>query len=100
MISAYLTDEIVIRYLSTLDQWNTGVFNDVTVMARVEWSNKLVRNTQGELVVASAKVYLSGDIDQAPTLADRILIDGVEHAIMRVDKKTAFSTSHYECWIQ
>lgn len=99
MISAYLVDDVVIRYLTALDQWNTATYTDVSVKARVAWSNKLIRNSQGEQVVAAALVYLAGDIT-APTNADRITIDGVEHAIMRVDKKAAFSTSHYECWIQ
>ena len=99
MITAYLVDDVVIRYLATLDPFNTATYTDVAVKARVEWSNKLIRNSQGEQVVAAALVYLSGDIT-APTNADRITIDGVEHAIMRVDKKTDFSTSHYEVWIQ
>lgn len=99
MITAYLVDDIVIRYLDTLDPFNTATYTDVAVKARVEWSNKLIRNAQGEQVVAAALVYLAGDIT-APTNADRITIDGVDHAIMRVDKKAAFSTSHFEVWIQ
>lgn len=99
MITAYLVDDIVIRYLDTLDPFNTATYTDVAVKARVEWSNKIIRNTQGEQVVAAALVYLAGDIT-APTNADRITIDGVDHAIMRVDKKAAFSTSHFEVWIQ
>lgn len=99
MIGAYLGDSIVIRYLIVLDQWNTGTYTDVSVKARVEWSNKLIRNTQGEQVVSAALVYLAGDI-VAPTNADKIIIDAVEHAIMRVDKKVDFSMSHWECYIQ
>jgi hypothetical protein len=99
MIQAYLVDDIVIRYLATLDPWNTATYTDVAVKARVVWSNKLIRNTQGEQVISAALVYLDGDIT-ALTNADRITIGGLEHAIMRVDKKTDFSTSHYEIWIQ
>jgi len=98
MISAYLVDSISIKYLTAFDQWNTPTYTTVAVMARVEWQNKLIRNAQGEQVVSGALVYLAGDI-VAPTNADRITIEGVEHAIMRVDKKTDFSTSHYEVWI-
>jgi hypothetical protein len=98
MISAYLTDSIVVRY-TVLDQWNTATYTDVVVKARVEWSNKIIRNAQGEQVVSAALVYLAGDITE-PTNTDRITIGGVEHAIMRVDKKAAFSVSHYEIWIQ
>jgi hypothetical protein len=65
----------------------------------VEYQNKLIRNAQGEQVVSAALVYLAGDITP-PTNADRIVIEGIEHAIMRVDKRTDFSTSHFEIWIQ
>ena len=99
MITAYLIDDVILRNLVSLDEWNTAVYSDVAVKARVDWSNKIIRNAQGEQVVAAARVYLAGDIT-APTNADRITIDGVEHAIMRVDKKTDFSVSHYEIWIQ
>jgi len=99
MIGAYLIDSISIKYLTVLDQWNTPTYSLVAVKARVEYQNKLIRNAQGELVVSGSLVYLAGDI-VAPTTADRIIIDGIEHAIMRVDKKTDFSTSHFEVYIQ
>ncbi len=99
MIGSYLIDDVTIRNLVSLDQWNTPTYTDVAVKARVDWQDRLIRNAQGEQVVAAARVYLAGDIT-APTNADRITIDGVEHAIMRVDKKTDFSVSHYEIWIQ
>jgi hypothetical protein len=100
MISAYLVDTVTIKYLVSLDPFQKPTWSSVVVKARVEWSNKLVRNTRGEQVVAAARIYLAGDIATPPTTADRIIFDGVEHVIMRVDKKAAFSTSHYEAWIQ
>jgi hypothetical protein len=99
MISAYLIDALMVRYLASLDQWNTPTYTNVSVMGRVEWQDKLIRNAKGEQVVSAALVYLAGDIT-APTNADKITIDGKDHSIMRVDKKTAFSTSHFEVWIQ
>ena len=99
MIKAYLIDSIQIKYLSALDQWQEPTWNTVAVKARVEYQNKLIRNAQGEQVVSAALVYLSGNII-VPTNADRVIIEGIEHAIMRVDKKTDFSTSHYEVFIQ
>ena len=99
MIGAYLIDDVTIRYLVSLDQWQTPTGSDVAVKARVEWTDRLIRNAQGEQVISAALVYLGGDI-VAPTNADRIIIGGVEHVIMRVDKKTDFSRSHYEIWIQ
>ena len=99
MIGTYLVDQISIKYLLSLDQWNVPTYSTVTVKARVEYQNKLIRNAQGEQVVSGALVYLAGDI-VAPTTADRIIIDSVEHTIMRVDKKTDFSVSHFEVFIQ
>jgi uncharacterized protein with ACT and thioredoxin-like domain len=99
MISAYLIDEIVIKNLVSLDQWNEPTWATVTVKGRIEWASKLIRNAQGEQVVSAALVYFGSDV-AGLTIDDRIVIDGVEHAIMRVDKKTDFSLSHWEVWIQ
>ena len=99
MLNAYLVDSIFIKYLTVLDQWQEPTWSLVAAKARVEWQDKLIRNAQGEQVISAALVYLAGDI-LAPTNADRIVIEGIEHAIMRVDKKTDFSMSHFEIWIQ
>ena len=105
MIRSYLIDSITIRYLTALDQWQEPTWNDVAVKARVEWGDKLIRNAQGEQVVSAALVYLAGDVTP-PTNADRIIlglivsgVESVEYAIIRVDKKTDFSISHFEVWI-
>jgi hypothetical protein len=99
MIGAYLVDSISIKYLTALDQWNKPTYSTVAVMARVEWQDKLIRNAQGEQVVSGALVYLAGDIT-VPTTMDKVVLDGKDHVIMRVDKKTDFSVSHWECYIQ
>ena len=99
MISAYLIDELTVRYLIGRDQWNTSAYEDVEVKGRIGSSNRLIRNATGEQVAAAGPVFLSGDI-KAPTTADKIVIAGVEHAIIRVDKKADFSMSHFEAWIQ
>ena len=105
MINAYLIDDVTIKYLTTIDQWQTPTWTTIAVKGRVEWNDKLIRNAQGEQVVSAALVYLAGDITP-PTNADRIIlgliisgIESIEHAIMRVDKKTDFSTSHFEIFI-
>jgi len=100
MLNAYLINGISIKYLASLDQWQTPTWTTVAVKARVEWNDKLIRNAQGEQVVSAALVYLGADLTTVPTTADRIVILGVEHAIMRVDKKEDFSACHYECYIQ
>jgi|GEM_PF-1079353 len=99
MIEAYLVDDITLRYLVSLDQWQEPTWSDVAVKARVEWSNKLIRNAQGEQVVSAALVYLAGDVT-APSNADKLIIDGVEHDIMRVNKIVDFSASHFEVYLR
>lgn len=99
MIDAYLIDEVTIKNLVSLDQWQEPTWALTVVKARVDWQNKLIRNAQGEQVVSAALVYFDSDVANL-TIDDRIIIDGVEHTIMRVDKKTDFSTSHYEAWVQ
>jgi len=98
MLRSYLIDDISIKYLTALDQWNVPTYMTVAVKARIEWQDRLIRNAQGEQVVSAALVYLVGDI-MAPTNADLIVIDGKDHPIMRADRKTDFSTSHFEVWI-
>jgi hypothetical protein len=99
MIGAYLTESITIRYLTALDEWNTATYTDVAAKARVEWRDKLIRNAKGEQIISAALVYLAGEITPI-TNADRIVIAGIEHAILRVDKIADFSVSHFEIWIQ
>ena len=99
MIGAYLIDDVIIKNLVSLDQWQEPTWSTVAVKCRIEWASKLIRNAQGEQVVSAALVYFDSDV-VGLTIDDRIIIDGVEHAIMRVDKRTDFSISHYEVWIQ
>lgn len=99
MIRSYLIDDLRIKYLTALDQWQEPTWNSISVKGRIEWSDRLIRNAQGEQVVSAALVYLAPDITP-PTNADRIVIESIEHAIIRIDKKTDFSTSHFEIWIQ
>lgn len=99
MIKSYLIDDITIKNLVSLDQWQEPTWETIAVKGRIEWASKLIRNAQGEQVISAALVYLDSDV-AGLTIDDRIIIAGVEHTIMRVNKKTDFSTSHFEVWIQ
>ena len=98
MLSAYLIDPVTLRHMAGRDEWQTPTWTDLALMGRVEWSNKLIRNAKGEQVVAAARVYLPATV-AAITNDDRIIIEGVEHAIIEVQKQTDFSMSHWEIWI-
>jgi uncharacterized protein (DUF952 family) len=99
VINSYLIDDVTIKNLVSLDQWQEPTWSTIVVKARVDWQDKLIRNAQGEQVVSAALVYFDKDV-VGLTIDDRIIIEGIEHVIMRVDKKRDFSTSHYEVWIQ
>jgi len=99
MLNAYLIDPITLRHMASRDEWQTPTWTDLALMGRVEWSNKLVRNSRGEEVVSAARVYLPGSVS-AVTNDDRIIIDGVEHAIISVQKRVFVAMiSHWEIYI-
>ena len=77
----------------------TGSRKLVSTMARVDWGSRLVRNLKGEQVISSALIYLSPDI-KAIAHDDRIIIDGVEHLIVRIEEKADFKFDHWEIYIQ
>jgi len=57
MFSAYMNDTITIRRM-TAGSWGTTTPTDTTAKCRFEFKTKLVRNSAGEQVVASARVLL------------------------------------------
>jgi hypothetical protein len=99
MIRAYMTDPVTLRILSGRDAWQEPAWNSLPVMAKVEWGSRLVRNAKGEQVTAAAVVYLPPSVSQI-THEDRVMIDGIEHAIIRIERKEDFSFSHVEVFIQ
>ena len=98
MITAYLIDPVSLKHLLSRDARQNPTWETLALMGRVVWGSKLVRNAQGEQVVSAAKVYLPASV-AIVTTNDRMIIDGAEHAIIRVEKKTDFSTSHWEIYL-
>lgn len=98
MIGAYLTDAIVLRDVTSRDQWNEPTTADTACMGRVEWTSKLVRDAKGEEVVATGKVYLP--LSVTPTHETRIVIDGVEYQVLTITKIGSFSPSHWEVYFR
>lgn len=94
MITSYLdaTVHIVSR---TLDTFNERVVATRTATpARVDWTTKLVRVTNGQDKLAAATVYLAAGA--ALALTDTIEISGVEHAVLRIRDLRDFGASHIE----
>ena len=98
MIGAYLVNPVTLKSLASRDQWNEPTWTSTELMGKVDWGSRLVRNFKGEEVVSSALVYLANTVP-AVTHEDRLVIAGVEHQILRIEKKEDFSFSHWEVWI-
>ena len=88
MFNAYMTDDVVLLRKTGTAAWGEKETDRVTVRARVEDKNILIRNTTGEMVMVQAIVYLH-EIDLDP--GDKIEIDGVSHPILTIKKNKAFS---------
>lgn len=97
-MNAYLIDPVTLRRFVSRDDWNKPTYTNVALMGRVEWQTKLVRDFKGEEVISAALVYLDNTVSSVTNM-DRIILDGVDHAILRIDKRTDFSISHWEIWV-
>lgn len=90
MIKAYMVDAITIVRHAALDVYNEpGTATLEETMAYVDWGSRLVRNLQGEQVVASASVMM--EYDATLTHEDKIRIDAVDHVILRIEKMKDFA---------
>ena len=98
MIGAYLTETVTIKYLASMDKWQTATWTTAIVRARIEKKDRLIYNGKGEQTASSAVVYLPGDITE-PTTEDRIVIGTAEYPILRIDKISDFSACHYEVYL-
>lgn len=89
MIGSYMVDTLTIVRHATLDQWNEpGTATLELTTGYIEWGSKLVRNLQGEQVVAAARVWL--EYDSTLTHEDKIRIDGVDHSILQIETHKDF----------
>lgn len=88
MFKAYYTDCVTVVEPTGASSWGEKTEKETTVRARVEYKNVMVRNFKGEMVVSAALVYMQ---DRTLTPAARIKIDGVEHPILNILKRRAFS---------
>lgn len=112
MISAYCVDDITIIRYGGYDSWNEPLATtDIDVKGKIEYKTRLVRDITGEGVVAgtagaamsSAMVRfpesIDSDLGRGLSHEDRLKFDGVEHAILKIDKPKAFSSPIYEVYV-
>lgn len=112
MISAYCIDDITIIRHGGYDSWNEPLApTDIDVKGKIEYKTRLVRDLKGEGVVAgtagaitaSVMVRFPGSIDtelgRSLIHEDRLKFDGIEHAILKIEKPKAFSNPIYEVYV-
>ncbi len=110
MIGAYLIDNITHRMDKGMDEWqepNTPA--DVTRKAFIDYGEHRIQNESGEIVVSMAKVYmrpLTLIVDGFASRAintigykDKIIFDGIEHAIMKISKSRDFSVRSMDVYV-
>ena len=110
MIGAYLIDTVTLRMNKGMDTWQEpNTPTDVTVAAFVDYKERRIQNEAGEVVVSLAKVYMrprtiitSGYATRATNTIsskDRVIVDGIEHAIVRIGKARDFTVRALEAYI-
>ena len=110
MIGTYLVDTITHRMDKGMDKWQEpNTPTDVTRKAFVDYGEHRIENESGEVIVSMAKVYmkpLNVIVDGFSTRAtntisykDKIIFDGIEHAILRISKSRDFSVRSMDVYV-
>jgi hypothetical protein len=97
MIDIYMTDPLTLKHLVSRDEWGEPTYELVALMGRVDWKTRLVRDLKGEQVVSMGLVTLPRSVAEV-THEDRIIVDGIEHAIIVIQKMADFEFSHWELY--
>lgn len=89
MIGSYMVDPVTIVRHAAPDTFNeTGAPTLELTTGYIQWGSKLIRNVQGEQVVAAARVWL--EHDATLNHEDKIRIDGVDHPILQIETPKDF----------
>lgn len=98
MLGIYQTDDITLVQHGGYDQYGEPLAaTNVPLKGRVNWHVRRVFVEEGVEKVASGTVLL----DQAPSLRDRLVIDGETFIVLAVRRHKSFSAlGHFEVFIQ
>lgn len=110
MIGAYLVDKITLQMHKGSDKWQEPVSTeDVTVRAFIDYGERRIQNTEGEVVVSMAKVLMrprtiiTSDFSTRATntisYKDTIVFDGETYSIMRISKSRDFSIRSLDVYV-
>ncbi|MCK9598413.1 MAG: hypothetical protein WC583_02755 [Candidatus Omnitrophota bacterium] len=105
MISSYTVDRVTIVRWNGNDQWGEpNAKTNVSVRGYVDWRTRLVKDISGEDVASSVTVYLQmrrtdAALGRALRHEDRLIVDGMERAIINIREPKSFSCPHYEVFL-
>lgn len=105
MITSYAVDSIAVVKWNGEDQWGEPIATtSVAAKGYIEWKTGLIRNIKGEEVVSTVRVYiplrkLDKSVGRALRHEDRIVVDGMERAIIAIHEPKAFNLPHYEVYL-
>lgn len=89
MIGSYMVDALTIVRHAARDQWNEeGTPTLELTTGYIEWGTKLIRDLQGDQVVAAGRVWL--EYDSTLTHEDKLRIDSVDHVILKIETQKDF----------
>lgn len=110
MIGSYLVDSITLRMDKGMDEWQEpNTPEDVSLKAFIDYGEHRIQNESGEIVVSMAKVYMrprtvivsgfSARAINTISYKDKIIYDGIEHAIMKISKSRDFSVRSMDVYV-
>lgn len=110
MIGPYLTDSVTHAQFKGEDKYGTpNDMTDIIRRARIDYKNRNVTNTEGEIVVSMAKILLrpltiirtDHSTRAVNTIAyeDIFTFDGANHKILRIGRIWDFSVKFMEVWV-
>lgn len=94
MIEAYLNQNITLKSVTSVNEYNEPVFTTSTIKARFEYDRTMVKNEKGEEVVSEAMLFTTNTIKAD----DVISYDGKDFPIISVANIVGLegNLSHYE----
>jgi len=110
MMGTYLKDFITHRMDMGMDQWQEpNAPTDITRRAFIDYGERRIENESGQVIISMAKVYMrpltvivSGFAARATntiSYKDKIIFDGIEHAILRISKSRDFSVRSMDVYV-
>jgi hypothetical protein len=94
MIEAYLNQNIILKTVTSINEYNEPIFTTSTIKARLEYDRTMVKNEKGEEVVSEARLFTVNQIKAD----DVINYDGKDYPIISVANMVGLegNLSHYE----